>query len=298
MAGSAQFNGVGFAVQNFQTVVLSGFTNYTNGIAYIVQNATATSFLLGDYYSLALVPFNGNDTGNYTANAVQISTPSSTASIINGSHVQIANTINYDGGYRIFSLVANTSFRVSATYVANESPSIATWTNGSISSAINRLHASANLNIPNSSPFVSITAQSTSMDDTIITIINTFVNLNLQVAAVPVTIELLPTNRFSLVNATTGEVRYTGSQNTNALLSVTLSVRAVAAGATFAFRILVNGSPANTIQTETSISNTSTTNTTIISPLALATNQLIRIQTANITGTQDIQIRRFTMVIH
>ena len=107
--------------------------------------------------------------------------------------------------------------------------------------------------------------------------------------------ELASIEEFELNNSTTGEIKYLGNDAFNGNLIATISSVATAGAEKFAFRATVNDVQSNGIAVDQIF--TITSSTTLIVPLTLEKDDLVKIQVANLTGINDIKIEYITINI-
>jgi hypothetical protein len=120
---------------------------------------------------------------------------------------------------------------------------------------------------------------------TVINTIDVFEDLNLNSLAV------LGANseRFELVDSTTGELRYIGLEPFSGAIEATISATGVGGTSQYHFRAYKNGTTAIMPITKNEI-GTVMSNTSMHTPVSLVTNDTIRIQVANSSGTSNITV--------
>lgn len=128
---------------------------------------------------------------------------------------------------------------------------------------------------------------------TVITTQNVWTDLNLNALAIALSTE----ERFTLTNTTTGEFRYDGLEAFRGLGITTLSCVATASAQEYHFRFIKNGAvTADAAESVRDIA-TDTGEITVMSPLSLVTNDLVRIQVLNADGTDNITVQFATVNI-
>ena len=128
---------------------------------------------------------------------------------------------------------------------------------------------------------------------TVITLAATWMDLNLNALAV------LASNasRFVLDNSTTGQIKYVGREGFPSTAFINISGEGQAGQDDYKFRLLVNGNPtSDAISAETS-TNARTRDLTLIVPVLLVTDDLVRVQVQNIAGTDNWTARQVSMSI-
>ena len=103
--------------------------------------------------------------------------------------------------------------------------------------------------------------------------------------------------RFKLVDTTTGEVAYTGTETFSGFANVNMSGFGQAGQDDYEFRILVNGSPTSDAIVSGTSTNTNGRNVGLLAPVVLVTGDLVRFQIQNISGTDDFTFENVAMVI-
>lgn len=107
------------------------------GCSIIGGSNPADAFVQGDEGEITAYSDNGDGTITCTTSA--------TGSLANDDHINILRTENYNGGYAVSNVVADTSFDITATYVDN--PGRGTWHTGSIDYRDPRIKSRDNINI-------------------------------------------------------------------------------------------------------------------------------------------------------
>lgn len=127
-----------------------------------------------------------------------------------------------------------------------------------------------------------------------ISAVDTWVNLELDSLAVAGSnIDL-----WGSVDSTTGEVTYTGLADFNGELRATLSVLGSGGNQNFQFRAVVNGSPlGDVIVSSADLSSALVVEMPLIASIQCVTNDLVRIQVQNTSGTSDVLVQNFFFVI-
>lgn len=126
---------------------------------------------------------------------------------------------------------------------------------------------------------------------TTISTINVWTDINLGAGAVAGS----DIERFSITDATTGEITYTGLDEFGGPVSSTMQIDSTGAAQTYEFRFLINGS----VTTDGAVMGVSIASNDValsfISPLKLVTGDTVRIQTRNIDGTRDLTIKNMVL---
>jgi len=199
----------------------------------------------------------------------------------------------------VYDVIVDTSIRMNRFFVATE-----TGANAILQSQIDerdeRVISIGNVGIPISANIAAISAQLVT-DATVIALTGVFVDLNLEAAATPKANSLAATQQWTLVNSTTGEVRYDGLNDFNGSIFVTLSSSSSGGSQEFEFRALKNGSAIQDNNAEDISSRnefgSNLTNTSLIVPTTAINGDLFRLQVANNDGTSNIVINSVTYII-
>lgn len=290
--GLAQFIGTGFDLGFTQEIIMSGFTEPLYNGTFLVGSSNATMFVITDFDFNPILFQGSTDTGSYTADSV-IVTVDVTTGINSGAVVNILGTVSYDGGARIFKEINDTSFDIARTFTTGQSPTLATWNDGSLQEDDPRVLSVGNAGIKNTIPIGAMTAQDIT-DETVIGSQGLFFNLNLNASGDA--IGVLGNNRWVLSNEITGEQRYDGIEDISPVL--TASITASSSGGTqeFAFQVLINGMAVPNVVASQDLSS-SAGNVTLIAPIEVSNGDFVRIAVANLDGTSNLTIRRITVLI-
>lgn len=135
-----------------------------------------------------------------------------------------------------------------------------------------------------------------SIDNAVATVIaaaDTWTDLNLNAGAAAGSTQ----ERFTLTNTTTGEQRYDDVNPIRAFILASISCISVGGTQEFEFRVVVNGNPvSDAIVTSAEIGGDAT-NMSLLAPVTLVTNDLIRVQVQNTDGTSNITIQNISVLI-
>jgi len=178
-----------------QKVVMSTFSNYTNGTFTIT--ATGSGF-----YETG-VPFNGADTGSFLTNSVTVT--SAAHGLLDGATVLITDTIDYNLGSVIFNVAElGNSFEINALWSTAETSG--TWDTGSLTEESKFVTARGNGVEPDSNPQPSISVGDNAETTTTTTSWGAIV---FGTAGSAIIVGNSNQN-FALVDELTGELRYEG----------------------------------------------------------------------------------------
>lgn len=125
---------------------------------------------------------------------------------------------------------------------------------------------------------------------TVISTINTWVDLNLNAIAVVSG----NNSRYTLTNTTTGEGRYDDVNPIHPTLVASISCASTGGSQEFEFRAVLNGSPTSDAVVASAEIGSDTINVVLEAPLDLVQNDLFRVQVQNIDGTSNITIKNIT----
>jgi hypothetical protein len=137
--------------------------------------------------------------------------------------------------------------------------------------------------VPNSKAIGSITVQSNG-EPTEIANSNEWTDFDFNASAV----ETSSNERFTLVNTTTGEMRYDGLEDFEGALFCTISGSGSGGASQYQFRAVINGVPLTPISilSANEISGTMSS-TALLADIPLETNDTVRIQIQNISNDSD-----------
>lgn len=205
-SGVARFNYTGSTVYVNQEVVLSAFSNYTNG-TYIITAAGA------GYFEISSIAYSDPDTGSFLSNSITLTDTGTVLSDGDTIALDTTNSTDYDSGTYVYNKQTNT-VQVNKTWASTES---GTWDQGSLTEKSRYLNVLGNGeqadSISNASMFVSGNVGTISTSGS-----GTWDPLNLVAA-----LEGQSINRFKVVNAITGEIEYTGLNRFEGGLAVAIS---------------------------------------------------------------------------
>ncbi len=97
----ARFNYTGSTVYQYQVVVLSTFSNYTNG-TYIINNVGS------GYFEIDEISYNGADTGSFLSNSVTLTDTGTSLSDGETILIDTDESADYDGGSYVYNKQTNT----------------------------------------------------------------------------------------------------------------------------------------------------------------------------------------------
>lgn len=235
------------------------------------------------------VAFSATDTGSWISNRIRVSAVNSFSS---GDGVKIVNTGFYDNRYTVLQ-ATGTTFDVNAGFVSTQTGSYFT---DSLTELDPIMRIVANAGIPDSRVVCAVSANNTAMDDTTINTINVFEGVNLQAASAGQANPVEGIERFELVSIASGEVRYIGLEEFRGTMTVNLSVQAASGSPSYEFRILKNASDhVGDIVQEAEAQSTAVSPITVTTPVTAVNGDVFRVQVANTSGTQNIQVRHFTL---
>lgn len=126
---------------------------------------------------------------------------------------------------------------------------------------------------------------------TVIGTVSTWTDLNLNSLATALSTE----ERFVLTDSTTGEFKYIGLETFGGLAIGTLSCTATASAQEYHFRFIKNGAVTGDAAESVRDIATDTGEITVMSPISLVTNDLIRIQVLNADGTDNVTVAHATV---
>jgi len=114
-------------------------------------------------------------------------------------------------------------------------------------------------------------------------------------------VELDNTQRFTLMNSTTGEIRYDGSRKFSGSLFCPISAKGSGSASLYSFRVTVNGvsvkdANEDDITAQNQISGTFSS-TALLVPLTLLNGDLVKIQVTNLQSTSNITLNPLTCSI-
>lgn len=295
-SGNAKFVGAGFSIVTGQQVTMTGFAESTyNGVFRAIVISAGTEFEIEKFIDEPQVQFVANDSGSYTALGVLATTPL-TSGMITGTPINVTGTINYDGGENASGVVTNTSFVINKTYVADETPTLASWSNGSLTSVSERVNSSGNVGIQDSRAVCAVTANNPTMDATVIGASLVFVDLNLTEAGEEFGREQEGISRWTLLNKTTGEVRYDGNEDTSGVFTSAIAVQSAGSTQSYQFRLLKNNSiDVNLARTYVGVSGNATTGATLTVPYIASNGDTFRTQVSNLGNAINVIIQSITM---
>jgi len=253
-------------------------------------NTTARITVVGSGFFEIGLPFTGSEAsvGSFTSDSVTLTIGVHT--LTDGAKLLIENTINYDGGTAIYNVIADTSFQINRAFVITES---GLWSADSLNETDKRMDVQNNGAQKDSKNIGSLVVNINTVA-TVIATQSVFTDLNLNAIAVPgQNIEL-----WTLVNTTTGELRYDGVRPFSGLLVASFSATGAGGVSEYHFRAVVNGQPAIPApEIGLDIGNTSQASATLICPITLVAGDLVRIQVSNIDNISNITIQFLTINI-
>ena len=288
--GAARFNFTAETLYVGQTVDLSAFTETTYNVVGAVIMATDNTSYFEASNVFNQIAYVANDTGQLDADVSRLTDVGTTASDGDPIYVDTNNSVAYDGGYVVFNKQTNT-FDISAEYFTDESGA---WSDKGL-----------NQKNPKILRFLSPGEEESKY------LFKGYVNDN-NVANGAITndvfrtmefgtlIQAASSERFKLVNPSTGEFVYTGEEETEVVL--TASMTCESAGVALEFRFLwyvdkntgtfVPTDDANEIVNEIAgtASNTSFTTVTMADP-----GWRFRLQITRTSGSSGITTRYATL---
>lgn len=216
-----------------------------------------------------------------------------TGSLANGEDINILRTENYNGGYVVSNVVANTSFDITATYVDN--PGRGTWHSGSLDHRDERVISRGNSGIPNSrNIFFGFSNGNTTATD--ITVLDTWEDIEVtgfQDSAGA-------TERFALTgDGTSGQFIYYGHEGFKGQVSTSMTVfTSNAADKDYEFAISVNDAdPTADVPVTTVTVNNDLVTATILCAMPLERGDTVQIKVRQVSGTVfDITIQDITIL--
>ncbi|MCP3941099.1 MAG: LamG domain-containing protein, partial [Desulfobacteraceae bacterium] len=133
----ARFNYTGSTVYQYQVVVLSTFSNYTNG-TYTISNVGS------GYFEIDAISYNGADTGSFLSNSITLTDTGT--SLVDGNTILIDTdgSADYDGGSYVYNKQTNTvqvNIPEGKTWQATET---GTWNTGSLTQDSKYINANGN----------------------------------------------------------------------------------------------------------------------------------------------------------
>ncbi len=254
-----------------RSVTLSGFTTNTayNGTFNIIDVPSATQFTIN-------VAFGTTETGSWSAPASVLTITGTAPGETDG--VLITNTANYNGGFTAFNISGST-FQISKAFTITETGN---YNLSSLDQTDPRISVSNVDDVPSSKNIGSVHVTG----NAIATVINTqaiFEDLNYGTALKSSNIE-----EWQLINTVNGELRYEGLEEFRGSAIVAISATSAGGTQTFDFRLVLNGSVL-TDDVKTSIAiGSDLASTTLVVPLVAVTNDTIKVEVANTSGTSNL----------
>jgi hypothetical protein len=237
-------------------------------------------------------PFKIGDTGSITvfadAGGGQVTVTSAGHGLSNGDSVLITKTTNYDGGY-VISNVTTDTFEITATWVADDATG--TWDSGSLDGKDVRMNVQDVSGAKDSQNIGSFFINNNA-EPTAITVQGDWYDLDLNDSAA----ESSNIERWKMTDPNNGELTYLGRETFSGQLFVNMSASSAGATQEFHWRVVVNGSPTSDAIVSARSTAGSTGNTTLIAPIVVDTNDVVKVQVSNSEGTSNI-IMRFVSVI-
>lgn len=262
-----------------QTVIHTGFTESSYNGTFICTVSGGGVYQLESLGGVSL-EFVSNDTGTFTLNALLIATDT-TSGLSETDIININDTINYNGSHNVFDITVNTSFKVSDTYISDESPTVAKWSSGSLTQKDIKILASGNGKIPNSIRFGFGEMNGNALTTSITDLTYDFVNVTGMVQS-----DI--SEEWVIIDFVEGIFRYDGIEDFSGTVTVIASM--VKAGSTANYRIAVSkNSVIPVFATEPYASfevKTSVVQVSLIRPISASTGDTIQIVVAG-DGTAD-----------
>ncbi len=128
---------------------------------------------------------------------------------------------------------------------------------------------------------------------TVITGINTWVDLNLNASAVT----SVNNSLWTLTNATTGEIRYDGTPTITPAIMASISGTGLAGQDNYEFRALLNGSPTTDGTRAACTTNTEIENVVLIDSETVSTNDLVRFQVQSTSNSDNFTVLQLSGLI-
>lgn len=203
-----------------------------------------------------------------------------------GDSVDIQYTISYDGGYTVINPLS-TTFDISATYAGTGT---GRWSTGSLDEKNKYVNCDNNGSQPDSvkvvGAYVTNNANTTS-----VSAINTWYPVN-----VSPMIQSETTSQFTVINSTTGEIRYNGIRPFNGIATVSISAYKSGGANSYAFRLYktVGDTPLDNISTSRELT-TVVGNLGLVSPITLNPGDQFRLEVQGVLNN-DIIIQNCVIV--
>lgn len=201
-----------------------------------------------------------------------------------------SGTTSYNFESQIISLISTTEYTKPIAFVAND----ATGSSDSIGLTEKSIYVDAGGNSDaKTSKSIGSSVTNDNTTATTISTINVYVDLNLNsLAAAGSNIE-----QWTLMNSTTGEVRYDGIKEFFGSVRTSISAQSSGSSQEFVFRIVKNGSPLSDAVEALTELRSDTNAVPYIAPITAVQNDLFRFQVKNIDGTSNIVVRAISMEI-
>jgi hypothetical protein len=277
--GDAQFNAIGHGLVVGETPVITGCTETSYNGEDKVTSATTNTFFVGkDYVS--------DDSGFFETTTCQVN--STAHGLPNGEDISVFDTVYFGGGYCVFGAQTNTfEITLGKTFPVTGSET-GTWDTGSLTQKSKYVEARQNGDQPDSQNIGSFLMSGNTTD----TEVNpgTYVPLNLGGLVVPGNnIEL-----WTVVDTTTGEIRYDGLRPTSIDYIPVISASAQGNPQVFSFRLeqIRNGSPismSDDIDLPVAIAG-SVVATTLRWAVEIEPGDSLILKTDNLTGVADLLV--------
>lgn len=279
VADEAIMTDVAHGLSQHQIITTSGFadSNY-NGTFEVLEIVDADNFRI---HTL----FTATGTGSWDSDLIEVTT-TAPHGLSDGEGVQLSGTTTYNDGYTIFNTAAST-FEVSATFVATSAGS---WTTDSLDEKDPRMVVRSNAGLADSMAIGGTTVNGNVVETTIA---STDVY-----QAVDVTGSTLLSNaeRFELVDAVDGVVRYIGNEDLDVVITAAIAAFKSGSTVTYRFTVSINGAipgagdfPYASLEIKTTIDNAS-----LIFPVTLTTNDTIQIMVRSESSTNALTVSALT----
>ncbi len=275
--GSALFNAVSHPLNVGETVDHTTFVEASYNGAFVVTAVTADTYEVG-------LAFVSTDSGLYATTTAQVNDTGHGRS--NGETLSIFGTVNFGGGYAVFNVQTDT-FEITLGKAFPGSETTGNWDTGSLDEKSKFARIEDN-GVQKDSKTIGDVVVEGNTTATVIEIQGVSVNLNLNNSAEVSGI----TERFTLTNKDTGEIRYDGLNPTILTLTGLVAASSQGGGERFNFRLLKNGSPLPSpddvnipIEVGASLSSAP-----LNWPVSVNPGDLFRVQVENAEGSSDIII--------
>lgn len=228
-SGKARFTSVGHNLAVGEVIIHTTFTEGTYNDTGLIVTAIPTA----DTYDVDTVSYVSTDTGLFTAPTVEMTSVGH--GLIDGEAIWVANTIYYGGGHAVFNITTDT-FEVTAIFGTSETFA---WGNGSQTEQSEYVNVFNCGEQKNSNPHAEgVMGGNTTPTD----VINQYeyVDLNLGSPGLNASADI---EQWTIVNHTTGEMRYDGRVPIDVHISGVIAATSSGGTKLYKFRLLQNGSP-------------------------------------------------------